>query len=494
MKKKVAVIGSGFGGLGIAVRLQAQGYDVEIYEKQDKLGGHAGQIKEKGYTFDMGPSLITAPKIIEDLFASAERKISDYLDLHYLDPFYRVYFHDKSFIDYNGNSDHMQAEIAKFNKKDSESYLKFLEFSKEIYKAVIVEGLGAESFHKPWTMLKFAPKFIKTKAVLPGYFQATQFFKDWRTRFLFSFHPLFIGGNPFRVPSIYLMISYLEKEGGVWYSTGGMYSFVSALQKIFEEHGGKSFVNAEVDEILIKDKQIKGISVNGEEKEFDIVVSNADITHTHKKLLNNVNLKSWSDRRLDKAKYSMSCFVLYIGVKKQYPELLHHTLILSPRYKELVADIFDNHVLPDDFSMYLHVPSRTDRSMAPDGCESIYVLAPVTNLENPIDWSKKGKEFADLMIDHLENEFGMEGLKENLDYLSWFTPDDFKNERNSHLGSPWGLEPVLSQTAYFRPHNKSPEISNLYYVGAGTHPGAGVPGVLLSAEATEKLVVEENPL
>lgn len=494
MTKKVAVIGSGFGGLGIAVRLQSQGYDVEIYEKQDKLGGHAGQIKEKGYTFDMGPSLITAPKIIKSLFDRADRKIEDYLDLHYLNPFYRVYFHDNSFIDYNGEPEEMQKQIAQYNQRDADAYLKFLDFSKEIYKAVIVEGLGAESFHKPGTMLKFAPRFIKTKSIFPGYFQASRFFKDWRTRFLFSFHPLFIGGNPFRVPSIYLMISYLEKEGGVWYSTGGMYAFVEALKKIFEEHGGRAFVKSEIDEIITKNNKIKGLKVNGEIKEFDIVISNADITHTHNKLLKNTRLKSWSEKKLNKAKYSMSCFVLYIGVKKQYPELLHHTLILSPRYKELVADIFDNHVLPDDFSMYLHVPSRTDRSMAPDGCESIYVLAPVTNLQNPIDWDEMGKKFADKMIDYLQNEFGMDGLKENLDYVSWFTPKDFLEERNSHLGSPWGLEPILTQTAYFRPHNVSPDIENLYYVGAGTHPGAGVPGVLLSAEATEKLVLENNPL
>jgi phytoene desaturase len=273
-----------------------------------------------------------------------------------------------------------------------------------------------------------------------------------------------------------------------------MYAFVDALRKIFEEHGGKWNINSEVDEIVTKNQKITGIKVNGEFKDFDVVVSNGDLTHTNAWLLRNTKLKNWNNNKLEKAKYSMSTFVLYIGVKKKYPELLHHTLILSERYRELVKDIFDNHVLPDDFSMYLHVPSKTDPTMAPEGCESIYVLAPVTNLENPIDWKEKGKEFADKILHHLEHEFGMEGLNDNLDYISWITPEDFKEKRNSHLGSPWGLEPNLLQTAYFRPHNVSPDVENMYYVGAGTHPGAGVPGVLLSAEATTKLVVKDNPL
>ena len=492
--KKVAVIGSGFGGLGIALRLQARGYQVEIFEKNEMAGGHANQIKEKGYTFDMGPSLITAPQILESLFSVVNKKLEDVLDLHYLDPFYRVYFHDKSYIDYNANREEMINQIKKFNEKDAKSYDKFIKFSKEIYEAVIVDGLGSESFHKFSTMLKTAPKLIKTQAVIPGYTQASRYFNDWRTKFLFSFHPLFIGGNPFRVPSIYLMISYLEKEGGVWYSTGGMYSLVQAIVDSFTEIGGKVHLNSPVEEILTKNNKITGVKVNGENLDFDIVVSNGDVTHTNSKLLKNAKLKKWNTKKLDKAKYSMSSFVLYLGTKKKYPELLHHTLILSPRYKELVSDIFDNHVLPDDFSMYLHVPSKTDPSMAPEDCESMYVLIPVTNLNKNIDWSEYGKVFADKIVDFLENEFGMENLKESIDYISWFSPEDFQNKRNSYLGSPWGLEPSLLQTAYFRPHNKSSDVQNMYYVGAGTHPGAGVPGVLLSSETTEKLVIEDNPL
>ena len=494
MSKKVAVIGSGFGGLGIALRLQAQGYNVTIFEKNEMLGGHAFQIKEKGYTFDMGPSLITAPEIIKNLFDVAGEKLEEHLDLHYLDPFYRVYFHDNTFIDYNGNAEKMMEQIGRFNKEDAKNYPKFIEFSKEIFKAVIVDGLGSTAFNNLSIMLKFLPQAVKTKALYPGHYLASKFFKDYRTQFMFSFHPLFIGGNPFRVPSIYLMISYLEKEGGVWYSTGGMYSLVTAIKNVFEQKGGKSFVNSPVDEIVVENKKVTGVKVGGEFKEFDIVISNADITHTHTKLLKSQELKTWGKKKLEKAKHSMSSFVLYLGVKKKYPELLHHTLILSERYKDLVKDIFDNNILPDDFSMYLHVPSKTDPSMAPEGCESMYVLAPVTNQKSGIDWSLEGPNYAYKIINHLEHKFGMKGLRENIEYMSYFTPQDFESKRNSYLGSPWGLEPYLLQTAYFRPHNKSGEIDNLYYVGAGTHPGAGVPGVLLSAEATEKLVKEDNPL
>jgi phytoene desaturase len=309
---------------------------------------------------------------------------------------------------------------------------------------------------------------------------------------MFSFHPLFIGGNPFRVPSIYLMISYLEKVGGVWYSEGGMYSMVQAFVDIFTKKGGKIHLNSPVDKIMVHNGKVQGVRVGDTPHKADYVVSNGDLTHTYKDLIGPEHRKKWTNSKLEKAKYSMSTFVLYLGVKKQYPQLKHHTLILSPRYKELVDDIFDNNVLPDDFSMYLHVPSRTDSSMAPEGCDSMYILAPVTNLKADVDWTVEGDKYAQKMIDYLEKDFGLEGLKDNIEYQSYFSPIDFEAKRNSYLGSPWGLEPSLLQTAYFRPHNVSEDVENLFFVGAGTHPGAGVPGVLLSAEVTEKLIIDKS--
>ncbi|MFP4544576.1 MAG: phytoene desaturase family protein [Candidatus Kapaibacterium sp.] len=490
--KKAAIIGSGFGGLSLGIRLQAKGWQVKIFEKNSQPGGHANQLLKKGYKFDMGPSLITAPDILGNVFKSAGKNIEDYLDLLLLDPYYRIYFHDKSYIDYSGDEEFMKAQMAVFNKGDAGKYDKFIENSRKIYEAVIKEGLGSTPFNKPSVMAKFVPKAMSMKAFYSSYGLASKYFSDFRHRFMFSFHPLFIGGNPFRVPAIYLMISYLEKEGGVWFTKGGMKSLVDAFVKVFSELGGEISLDSEVREIKLDNGKAKGIITDKEDYDCDIVISNADVTHTYSKLIKGDASKRWSKQKLEKSKFSMGAFLLYLGVRKKYPELLHHTLILSPRYKPLIDDIFDNKILPDDFSMYLHVPTRSDESMAPEGCESIYVLVPVANLQSGINWDEKARPFANTIINFLEADFNMVGLRENIEVEEIFTPKDFMEQRNSHMGTPWGMEPVLAQTAYFRPHNKSEDIENLYLVGAGTHPGGGLPGVMLSAEATEKLIVEDN--
>ncbi len=489
--KKIIVIGSGFGGLAEAIRLQALGFSVEIFEKREQVGGRAYQLKKSGYTFDMGPSLITAPFIIESVFASAGRKMSDYIDTTPLDPFYRIYFHDKSHMDYSGDSVKMKAEMAKFNKDDAENYDKFFEAVKPIYDAVITDGLGASPFLSWKSFLNFVPRALSLGGLQPVYSFASKFFKDERNRFAFSFHPLFIGGSPFRAPSIYIMIPYLEKAAGVWYAKGGMYSLVKAFEKVFLEIGGTVRTGSEVKEIVVRDGQARGIVVNGEFHAADAVVCNGDVPFTYKNLINPEHRKKWTDRAIGKLHITMSCYLLYIGTKKQYPQLKHHTLILSQRYKELVRDIFDRKVLAEDFSIYLHVPTRTDESMAPPGCESMYLLVPVPHLGSAIDWSKMAAPFRDKILDFLENDFGMTDLRENIEVLEMFTPLDFESKLNSHLGNAFAIEPRLTQSAVFRPHNKSEDIERLYFVGAGTHPGGGVPGVLLSAEATAKCVVED---
>jgi len=489
--KKAIVIGSGFGGLAIAIRLQARGFQVTILEKNELPGGHAYQFTQDGYTFDMGPSLVTAPSIINEIFASAGKKLEDYLELIPLDPYYRIYFHDKSYIDYSGNSEDMKSQMAKFSTRDSANYDKFIENSRLLYEAIITDGLGSTPFNKISTMLKFVPNALKISAFSNSYKLAEKYFEDFRHRFMFSFHPLFIGGNPFRVPAIYLMISYLEKKDGVWFTKGGMYSLVKAFTELFKELGGELITSSPVDEIISENKIVKGVIANNKQYEADLVVSNADVNHTYKTLLRKEKSKKWNDSKLARADYSMGTFLLYLGVKKKYPQLLHHTLILSHRYKALVDDIFDNNVLPDDFSMYLHVPSRSDSTMAPDGGESIYVLVPCTNLKANIDWSTQGRIFANKLVNFLESDFNMIDLRKNIEIERYYTPVDFQNERNSYLGTPWGMEPTLLQSAYFRPHNKSEDFKNLYLVGAGTHPGAGLPGVMLGASATEKLIIED---
>jgi phytoene desaturase len=489
--KKVIVIGSGFGGLAVAIRLQAQGFDVTIMEKNEKVGGHSSQLIKDGYTFDLGPSLITAPDIVEGVFKAAGRDINQYLTLKKLDPYYRIYFHDKTYIDYNGDGEAMKEQMAKFSPEDAQNYDRFMEACHGIYDAVITDGLGSQPFMSWKTMLNFVPKAIKLNALFPSFSFVKRYFKHPKNNFTFSFHPLFIGANPFRAPSIYLMIPYLEKEGGVWFTDGGMYSLVKAFETIFTELGGTIKTNHEIDEISIENGRTKGVVARNTFFEADAVVSNADISHTYKHMINSRHRKKWNDKKIDKAKYSMSAFLLYLGVKKQYPELLHHTLILSERYKALIKDIFDKQILPDDFSMYLHAPTRTDPNMAPEGCESMYVLIPVSNLAGDIDWSKTKKPFTEKVLEFLEKDFGLRDLQQNIDVLETFTPEDFAHHRNSFLGTPWGLEPQLTQTAVFRPHNRSEDIEGLYFVGAGTHPGAGLPGVLLTAEVTEKVVSED---
>ncbi len=489
--KKVVVIGAGFGGLAAAVRLQSQGFQVTLLEKNEMVGGHAFQLKKQGYTFDMGPSLITAPEIIQKVFAAAGKDMTDYLDLEKLDPFYRIYFHDGSHIDYTDDSEEMKRQMAAFNEHDAANYDHFIEESRELYKAVITDGLGSRPFMDWGNMLSFLPRALRLKALYPAHSFVKRHFQDPRHRFTFSFHPLFIGGNPFRAPSVYLMIPYLEKAGGVWFSKGGMYSLVEAFEKVFTEIGGTVHVNRPAREIVVENGRTTGVQTDSGFFPADAVVSNADFAHTYRELVPAEHRSKWTDKKVENIDYSMSAYLLYLGVKKQYPQLKHHTLILSERYKELVKDIFDRKILPDDFSMYLHVPTRTDASMAPEGCESMYVLIPVSNLSGDADWSQITRTYTDKVLQFLEEDFGLEGLRENIDFMEVFTPEDFKARRNSYLGSAWGVEPKLTQTAIFRPHNRSDDIENLYFVGASTHPGAGVPGVLLTAEATENVILED---
>ena len=490
---RAAVIGSGFGGLAAAIRLQAAGVPTTIFEKRERIGGRAYQHVENGYVFDMGPSLITAPQVINSVFQAGGGELTDYVDLLPLDPFYRIHFHDGSSLDYVGDAERMRSQMRAFNAGDAERLDDFLGAIKPIYDAVITDRLGSKPFDTIGSMVGFAPKVLSLRAYQPVTRFVERYFQDWRHRFLYSFHPLFLGGNPFEAPSIYLMIPYLEKEGGVWFTRGGMYSVVEAMGRFFQELGGEIRTSAEVDRISEVSGQVAGVQANGELHRANIVVSNADVAHTYGGLLAESNRSRWTDKRLDSLDQSMSCFLLYLGVRRRYPQLAHHTLILTERYEGLVKDIFRRKVLTEDFSMYLHAPTRTDESMAPPGCESLYVLVPVPNLASGIDWSEAGPLLKDRVLDVLE-EWGLEDLRASLDVVRMFTPEDFRDELNATLGNAFGVEPRLTQTAWFRPHNRSEEIKGLYLVGAGTHPGAGVPGVILSAEATYGCIASDHGL
>ncbi len=488
---KIAIIGSGFGGLSEAIRLQARGHMVTVFEKRERVGGRAYQLVKNGYTFDTGPSLVTAPFIIERVFRAAGKKLSDYVELIPLDPFYRIYFHDGTFMDYTGDAERMKVEMAKFSRVDAAQYDRFFNDIKCIYDAVITEGLGGSPFLSWKRFLSFVPRAVALGGLLPVYTFASRYFKDERNRFAFSFHPLFIGGSPFRAPSVYIMIPYLEREAGVWFARGGMYSLVKSFAQVFIDLGGVIHTNAEVQEIVVEGGTATGVRVGGEVIASDAVVSNGDVPWVYRNLIPARARSRWSDRAIDRLHISMSCFLLYIGTRRQFPQLKHHTLILSKRYKDLVRDIFDRKILPADFSMYLHVPTRTDPSMAPPGGESMYLLVPVPHLGGNVDWSTAAGPFRERILEFLEHDFGMEGFRESIEVLEMFTPVNFASELNAYLGNAFSIEPRLTQSALFRPHNRSEDIRRLYFVGAGTHPGGGVPGVLLSAEATEKCIVED---
>lgn len=490
-RRRIAVIGAGFGGLAAAIRLQARGFEVTLIEKRPRPGGRAYRLSRDGYTFDMGPTLITAPFIIEKVFAAGGKRMRDYVELIPLNPFYRVYFHDGSHFDYSDNAAEMRERMAALSPRDARRYDDFFRDVKKIYDAVIAEGLGAKPFTTIRSMLEFGPRALRLRALEPVYSFASRYFKHEFNRFLFSFHPLFIGGSPFRAPSVYIMIPYLERAFGVWFAKGGMYSLVEAFTRVFVSLGGSLVTGAEIKSIAIRGGRAEGVLHAGGAVEADAVIVNADVASTYKNLIGRQWRRKWTDRAVDRLRQSMSCFLLYLGLRKQYPQLRHHTIFLGRRYKELVKDIFDRKILPDDFSIYIHAPARTDPSMAPPGCESLYVLAPVPNLDSDIDWTQSAIPFQNRILERLETGLGLNGLRENIEFMETFTPVNFRTELNAFHGNAFAIEPRLDQTAYFRPHNRSEDIRRLYFVGAGTHPGGGIPGVLLSAEATEVCVTED---
>ncbi|MBT8487984.1 MAG: phytoene desaturase, partial [Gemmatimonadetes bacterium] len=410
-----------------------------------------------------------------------------------LDPYYRIYFHDGTHIDYVGDVERMREQMARFDEGDAGNLDRFLDRTRPIYDAIIADRLGSKPFDTLGSMVRFMPTVLKLGAFLPVTTFVNHFFKDFRHRFIFSFHPLFVGGNPFKTPSIYLMIPYLEREGGVWFTRGGMYSVVEAMGRLFTELGGTIETDAEVKEIAVRDGRAVGVKTADRMYDAEIVASNADPGHTYGQLVDAEHRPHWNDRKLARQDWSMSCVLLYIGTRRQYPQLEHHTLILTERYEELLDDIFDKKVVPDDFSIYLHAPTRTDPGMAPPGCESMYVLIPVANNQSGVDWSEMGPRFADRVMEYLE-EWGLEDLREMTDVLHVFTPDDFETELNATWGNAFAIEPKLLQTAWFRPQNRSEDVEGLYLVGAGTHPGAGVPGVILSAETTYGCIADDHGL
>lgn len=486
--RKVIVIGSGFGGLSAAIPLQATGkYQVTILEKLDQIGGRVRVFKDKGFSFDAGPTVITAPFIFEELFSLNNKKIEDYVQFLPVNPYYRIYFDDGTFFDYAHPDENIPQIEQLSGSIDVEGYKRMLKAVEPIFNKGFKE-LSFQPFDSFWSMMKVAPSLIRLQSYRSNHNFVSKYIKNEKLRIVFSFHPLLIGENPFSVPSIYSLIQFLEKEYGIWFAKGGTTALVHGLEKLFMEIGGEIITNEEVVKIEVKKKKVIGVRTkDGKHLAINIVVSNADPAFTYTKLIDAKWRKKNSDKRYRKAKYSMSLVVIYFGTKKQYPSMKHHTIILGPRYKKLLEDIFKKKILAEDFSSYLHVPTRTDPDLAPEGHEAFYILVPVPHQDSGIDWKRMAEPFKQKILEFLNKNY-LPGLLDNLVVERVLTPLDFERDYNSFKGSGFSIEPIFTQSAWFRPHNKSEEIDGLYLMGAGTHPGAGLPGVVSSAKVTVVLI------
>lgn len=489
MQKHIIIIGAGFGGLSAAIRLAAKGHRVEVYEKADKPGGKAYTFEREGFRFDSGPTVITVPFMFDDLWKAAGRRREDYFDLKPCEPYYRLFDHQGRHLDYSGDPAVTEAEIQRFSPQDVEGYRRFMKSTKPIFQKGFVE-LAEKPFLSFFDMLKVAPDLIKLKSYLNNYQYVSQFIKDDFMRRCFSFHPLFIGGSPFDSSSIYAMVHYIEREWGIHYAVGGTGAIIAAMAKLFKEIGGVLHLSAPVSEIVVEKRRVVGVRMpDGSVNRADIVVSNADVAYTYNKLIAAKHRKVFTDGKLKRMKHSMSLVVIYIGTKRRYNDgrLLRHNIIFGERYKGLLTDIFHKKKLAKDFSLYLHIPSLEDRSFAPAGGESFYVLSPVPHMDSKIDWKRQAKPYRDKIIEFLEDRY-MPDLSRNIVVESMINPQDFEQRQNCYKGASFAIEPTLTQSAWFRPHNRSEEFDNLYFVGAGTHPGAGVPGVLASGVIAADLI------
>ncbi len=489
MGRRIAVIGSGFGGLATAVRLQTRGFDVHLFEARDRLGGRAYVYKQDGFTFDAGPTVITAPFLITELFENAGRQAEDYLQLVAVDPFYRIEFHDGRFFEYNGDERLTEERVRDFAPADLPGYRAMIRHAKAVFQKGFVE-LSDKPFLRFSDMVKIVPDLIKLQSYKTVYQFVAGYIKDPQLRRVFSFHPLLVGGNPFQTTSIYALIHHLERQWGVHYAMGGTGSIIDAFGKLFCELGGHIYLSTPVEEISVERGCAIGLrTARGHIFRADAVVSNADVANTYLKMIAPAHRRKYKNSKLNAMRYSMSLVVIYFGTKKKYPNIKHHTILLGERYRELLRDIFTYKLLPEDFSLYLHRPTATDPSMAPEGCDCFYVLAPVPNQKSGIDWKAKAASFRDAVMRFLDERY-LPGLLQNIITERMITPLDFETTLNSHLGSGFSFEPIFRQSAWFRPHNESEDVRNLFFVGAGTHPGAGVPGVLSSAKIAERLICE----
>jgi len=491
---RAAVIGSGFGGLAAAIRLQSMGFESVCYESRDRAGGRAYVYCDAGYTFDAGPTVITAPHCLEELFELSGEKMTDHVDLIPVDPMYRLQWPEGMQFDYTSDESRLVEQIRKYSPDDVQGYYRFADYARRVFEKGYLE-LGSTPFLNFRDMIRCAPDLMRLRADRSVYATVSRFIKHEQLRQAFSFHPLLVGGNPLETSAIYTLIHWIERQWGVFFPRGGTGALVSALVSLFERLGGELRLSTPVDRITFqgdaRGRTVHDVyDVHGRKERFDLVVSNADIHHTYGKLYRDSSGGQTMRRKLERMDWSMSLFVMYFGTKRRYPELAHHTIVFGQRYQGLLNDIFHGRSLPEDFSLYLHAPTVSDPGMAPPGGEAFYVLSPVPHLGRAeIDWEETAGRYGDAILESLEKH--LPGLRESIVTRRHFTPVDFRDQLNAYQGSAFSVAPKLTQSAYFRPHNKSETIPNLYIVGGGTHPGAGVPGVVNTAKATVGVIAHD---
>jgi phytoene desaturase len=481
------VIGSGFGGMAAAVRLGARGWRVTILERMDRIGGRACRFQQDGFTFDAGPTIVTAPFVFEELWAVCGKRMADHIDLKALEPFYAIRFDDGTEFRPSSDPARMRAEIARFDPADADGFDRFLVESEKNFRVGFVKMVD-RPFVTAWSMAKAMPHLGLRRADRSVYGLVSRYIRNEKIRIALSFHPLFIGGNPMRTSAVMSLISYLEKEHGVHYAMGGTHAIIEGLADLVKGQGGRILVNSGVGEVLVEKGLAKGVVLeNGVIMRSDIVVSNADAATTHAKLVPQAYRGKWTEQRVAKARHSMSVFLWYFGTNRRFDAVDHHSVLLGPRYQGLLADIFDRKHLADDFSLYLHRPSANDPSVAPEGCDAFYALAPVPNLQSGDDWEALAEPYRKKVEAFLERTV-LPGLSKHVVTSKVLTPLHFRDTLQSWAGAAFALEPTLFQLAWWRPHNLHDTVKGLYSVGAGTHPGAGMPGVISSAKILDQLV------
>jgi phytoene desaturase len=481
------VIGSGFGGLAAAIRLGVRGWRVTVLEKLDAPGGRAYVYRQDGFTFDAGPTIVTAPFLFEELWTLCGKRMADHVELRPVDPFYRIRFQDGAVFDCSGDPERMRAEVARFSPGDVAGYDAFMKDSEAIFRTGF-EELVDVPFSSFMDMVKILPDLVRLKSWHSVYGLVAKHIKDERLRIVFSFHPLLVGGDPMTASSIYCLIAFLERHWGVHFAMGGTGALVTGMAGLIAGQGNVLRCNAEVKRINVAGGRATGVTLaSGEVIESDIVVSNADSSWTYKHLVAPEHRKRWTDAKIKRTRSSMGLFLWYFGTNRTYPDVPHHTILLGPRYRELLRNIFKHHTLSDDFSLYLHRPTATDTSLAPPGCDAFYVLSPVPHLESGTNWLEVAESYRQSIARALEDSI-LPGLEASVVTSRTLTPQDFQDRLSSYRGAAFSVEPTLLQSAWFRPNNKSEDVKHLYLVGAGTHPGAGLPGVLSSARVLDKVV------